>query len=97
MRKRNRKVHIISLKANVRGRKCKQRKAEYQLLARPQLASSKRLLLGAGGGRTRWEQYVKSAEEAGEAGMTLALGEEGGSPLSTPSPPRTWHGSWGQD
>lgn len=36
-----------------------------------------------GGGRTRWEQYVKSAEEAGEAGMALALGEEGGSPLST--------------
>lgn len=57
----------------------------------------KEAFVGGGGGRTRWEQYVKSAEEAGEAGMTLALGEEGGSPLSTPSPPRTWHGSWGQD
>lgn len=36
---------VISLKANVRGRKCKQRKADYKLLAKPQFASSKTILL----------------------------------------------------
>ena len=36
---------VISLKANVRGRKCKQRKADCKLLAKPQFASSKTILL----------------------------------------------------
>lgn len=82
---------VISLKANVRGRKCKQRKADYKLLAKPQFASSKTILLWKKKKKESTQtRCTRSAEETRGVGMKLTLGEEGGGPSVKPQRYQSW-------